>query len=155
MITKEKAEELSRILKAYSEGKTIQIYIDGTVEGGGVFKGWQDITDFDLEYLNQNDFFKGLPSYDYDSSFKMNGLLRIKPEPKLVPFTFEDKDLFKDRWVKVKNSYVVSGSLNKIVNVNSTGVIYINANGSIIKKTYGELLKQYSFEDNSSCGKYI
>ena len=128
MITKEKAKELSEILKAYSEGKTIQIFKNNE---------WVDVV---------GELYNTMYSFE---------VLRIKPEPVLVSFTFEDKDLFKGRWVKVKNSYVGSGSLNKIVNVNSTGVVYINANGSIIKKTYEELLEQCSFEDNSSCGKYI
>ena len=128
MITKEKAKELSEILKAYSEGKTIQIFKNNE---------WVDVV---------GELYNTMYSFE---------VLRIKPEPVLVSFTFEDKDLFKDRWVKVKNSYGGSGSLNKIVNVNSTGVIFINANGSIIKKTYEELLEQCSFEDNSSCGKYI
>ena len=130
MITKEKAKELSEILEAYSEGKVIQI------NNGS--RGWCDI----------------IP--DENSKFDFyNCKYRIKPEPVLVSFTFKDRDLFKDRWVKVKNSYGGSGSLNKIVNVNNTGVIFINANGSTIKKTYEELLEQCFFEDNSSCGKYI
>ena len=134
MITKEKAKELSEILKAYSEDKTIEVKYQPTGD-------WHTLIEFNNSIYN---------NYIY-GVYK----LRVKPEPKLVPFTFEDKDLFKDRWVKVKNSYVGSGSLNKIVNVNSTGVIFINANGSIIKKTYEELLEQCFFEDNSSCGKYI
>ena len=146
MITKEKAKELSEILKAYSEGKTIQIYIDGTVEGEGVFKGWQDITDFDLEYLNQNDFFKELPSYDYDSSFKMNGLLRIKPEPKLVPFTFEDNLIGRIIKLKSINFKFLITTQNNI----GIGISYIP---SIIK--YDQLLNEYCFDDGSPCGKYI
>ena len=131
---KEKAKELSEILKAYSEGKTIQ-------RKGNT--GWIDLSELLGEDIKQATVKVGGEYLD----------LRIKPEPVLVSFTFEDKDLFKDRWVKVKNSYGGSGSLNKIVNVNSTGVIFINANGSIIKKTYEELLKQCYFEDDSPCGK--
>ena len=136
MITKEKAKELSEILKAYSEGKTIQ-------RKGNT--GWTDLPELLGEDIKQATVKVGGEYLD----------LRIKPEPVLVSFTFKDRDLFKDRWVKVKNSYGGSGSLNKIVNVNNTGVIFINANGSIIKKTYEELLEQCYFEDNSSCGKYI
>ena len=136
MTLKEKAKELSEILKAYSEGKTIQRKSN---------TGWNDLHELLGEDIKQATVKVGGEYLD----------LRIKPEPKLVPFTFEDKDLFKDRWVKIKNSYGGSGSLNKIVNVNSTGVIFINANGSIIKKTYEELLEQCYFEDNSSCGKYF
>ena len=136
MITKEKAEELSRILKAYSEGRTIQ-------RKGNT--GWTDLPELLGEDIKQ-------------ATIKIGGEyldLRIKPEPVLVPFTFKDKNFFKDRWVRIKDSCGGSGSLNKIVNVNSTGVIFINANGSIIKKTYEELLKQCYFEDGSSCGKYV
>ena len=136
MITKEKAKELSEILEAYSEGKTIQ-------RKGNT--GWIDLPKLLGEDIKQATVKVGGEYLD----------LRIKPEPVLVSFTFEDKDLFKDRWVKVKNSYGGSGSLNKIVNVNNTGVIFINANGSIIKKTYEELLEQCYFEDGSSCGKYV
>ena len=71
---KEKAKKLSELLLAYSNDKIIQI-----------FKGdeWIDISG---ELLNTQIEFE---------------LIRIKPEPKLVPFTRVDHELFKDKWVKL------------------------------------------------------
>ena len=149
---KEKAKELSEILKAYSEGKTIQIYIDGTIEGEGAFKGWHDIENFDLEHFSQNDFFKELSSFDYDSSFKMNGLLRIKPEPKLVPFTFEDGHLFLNKVVKGKAPFLNEKMRNLVVSCNVefvwTGTVSVGVN-------YSRFLNEFEFEDGSPCGKYV
>ena len=147
-MTKEKAKELSDILKAYSEGKTIQIYVDGTIEKMGVFKGWQDIIEFDLDYFKQHEFFEQLPSYDYSSSFKMNGLLRIKPELKLVPFTFEDNLLFRDKWIYNKDKELPG--IMRILSYNDSNVhVEFGAIG------YIHLLNKYCFEDGSPCGKYV
>ena len=145
---KNKAKEMWPIIKAFSKGKTIQIYIDGTVEGEGVFKGWKDIKNFDIDYFNQNDFFKQLPSSDYNTSFKMNGLLRIKPEPKLVPFTFEDNKLFRDKWIYSKRNEF-PGVLRILSYNNSNIHVEFRAIG------YSSLLRDCEFEDGSPCGKYI
>ena len=70
MITIEKAKELSEILKAYSEGKTIQ-------RKGNT--GWADLPGLLGEDIKQATVKVGGEYLD----------LRIKPQPKLVPFTFE------------------------------------------------------------------
>ena len=71
---------------------------------------------------------------------------RIKPEQILIPFTFEDKDLFKDKWIKHK----IESTLNKIIRINNTIVgIYPSS------FSYNDFLKYFVFEDGSPCGKYI
>lgn len=117
-----KAKELSDILLAYSQGKLIQISNNGN--------HW-------VEWIATNP----------DSIFNYN-YYRIKPKPKLVPFTFEDNKLFRDKWIRLKkndfNRYL------KIVSYESDVVSIKNQSLS-----YGVLFKDYTFEDGSPCGKYI
>ena len=124
---KEKAKELSDILLAYSQGRIIQMR--------SFFGPWYDVVGFQMEYVNSE--------------------LRIKPEPKLVSFTFEDNKLFRDKWIILKNEFGGMGWLNKIVNINNDGVKIISKNGGMTDKLYCEILEQYIFEDGSPCGKYI
>ena len=72
-MTKEDARELSILLSAYSEGKIIQVSNNGEY--------WVEFSMASPENIF---------GYCYH---------RIKSEPKLVPFTYEDRDLFKDRWI--------------------------------------------------------
>ncbi len=124
---KNKAKELSDILLAYSQGKTIQYYTG---------KAWIDIDNFVSGILKE-------ASMDIGGQYLE---LRVKPELKLVPFTFEDKQLLKDRWVTQKEFTAIS----KIIRVASNGVLV--ANDAI---TYSRLFHAYEFEDGSPCGKYI
>jgi len=72
---------------------------------------------------------------------------RIKPTKKLVPFTFEDNLLFRDKWVRTKGCIAVSricwfGPKEICI---SDGPSY----------TYKSFLSNFEFEDGSPCGKYI
>lgn len=129
-MTKEKALELSIILKAYSEGKTIQRL---------VYAGWIDCKELTSEDLKQ-------------ASMNVNGSCveyRIKPEKKLVPFTFENRDIFKDKWFKHKSNNV----LQRIAMIGCEGVLLHFPNTSVI--SYSKLFNEYLFEDGSPCGKYV
>lgn len=145
-MTREKAAELAKIIQAYSEGKIIQMYIDGIVEGTGIVKGWKDIKKFDLDYLSKNDFFTNLLSFGHDISFKMNGLLRIKPEPKYVPFTFEDNLVGK---IIIDNN----GAIRSIINMQEIGGVFRGVSMDFI--SYNRLLNDFKFIDGTRCGKLI
>ena len=119
-MTKEKAKELSDVLKAYSEGKIIEVSNNGNQ--------WAE--------LNM--------SYP-DAIFKYNQH-RIKPKPKLVPFTFEDNLLFRDKWIRLKGKK----PLCKFDNITEYGV-----KNNLGVASYSELFKNYEFEDGSPCGKYV
>ena len=126
-MTKEKARELSNILKAYSEDKTIQI---------NTLKGWKDLEKLNLGLI-QNLLY-----------FPDTKCLRVKPELKLVPFTFEDKKLFLGKIIKNRRS-----NLYNIIVGASPQTIWI---GSVVNGlTYFELWEQYELEDGSPCGKYV
>ena len=133
MITKEKAKELSEILKAYSEGKTIQ-------RKGNT--GWNDLHELLGEDIKQ-------------ASIKIGGEyldLRIKPEPKLVPFTFEDSHLFLNKVVKGKSPYRDTRMKHIVVSCNDE-FVWLGTIGT--KITYFRFLNEFEFEDGSSCGKYV
>lgn len=117
---RQEAKALWPIIKAFGEGETIEYSSDG-VE-------WSISTS---------------PSWAQDCMY------RIKPKPKLVPFTFEDNLLFKDRWLKPKGS---EKDLFRIVKVCESW-IYIENSDFPIK--YDSVLNQFEFENGSPCGKYI
>ena len=129
-MTKEKAKELSNILLAYSQGKTLQF---NNKENA---LGWEDINTFDLFFI--------------ENFIDEYWLLRIKPEPKLVPFTFEDNKLFKGKFVQYvknddnKNHYQIVGFGKEHIQLSSGKTHF-----------YETLLKEYVFGDGSPCGKYI
>ena len=128
-MTKDKAKELVDILLAYSNGKTIQIELNN---------GWKDIEELKGEDLKQATI-RSMGDY-------LN--LRIKPEPKLVPFTLEDKDLFLGKIIKNRRS-----NLYNIIVGASQQSIWI---GSVVAGlNYFELWERYEFEDGSPCGKYV
>ena len=132
-MTKEKAKELSVILKAYSESKTIQILCYGK-------DGAQDAYFRDLKYDSELHFLT--PDESLGNKF------RIKPEPKLVPFTIEDKDLFLGKIIKHRRS-----NLFNIIVGASQQFIWV---GGVVKGfNYMELWEMYEFEDGSPCGKYV
>ena len=117
----ERAMELMPIIQAFANGEKIQVL--------NAINLWQDIVNTDFgDYKNY----------------------RIKPEPKLVPFTFEDKQYFKNLWVKSKEH----DTLNSLVQISKDDVL-MTYGVKNIRVTYSQLLKNYEFEDNSPCGKYI
>lgn len=70
------------------------------------------------------------------------GEYRVKPE--IQPFTFEDRELFRGKWVKNKEhnaEFLITGISNK--------GIYIGE----VHHNYGNLLKLFTFLDGTPCGK--
>ena len=115
-MNKERAKELLPIIEAFVNGKVIEYLFVGE---------WRVATCPDWT-----------PGVKY----------RIKPEPKLVPFTFEDKELLVDKWV-VEKGY---RAIDKIIRIANDGVL---AGNKAI--TYSKLFHSYEFSDGSPCGKYI
>lgn len=127
-MTKEKALEISLILKAYSEGKTIQ---------RNTARGWMDIKELVSEHLKD-------ASMDLGGNF---GEYRIKPEKKLVPFTYEDIEVFLGRKIRSKNAnvaYVITSASDDIIGLDGN-----------TDSDYDDLLMYYTFFDGSPCGKYV
>ena len=118
---KKRAKELSDILLAYSQGKIIQISNNGN--------HW-------VEWIATNP----------DSIFNYN-YYRIKPKPKLVPFTFEDNLLFRDKWI-IELGYT---HISKIIKIFHSAVCF--GDGRVL--SYSELFHRCEFEDGSKCGKYV
>ena len=114
---KEKAKKLSEILKAYSEGQTIQILKNNE---------WVDVVG---ELYNT--------MYSFET-------LRIKPESRLVPFTFEDN--------LVGKIILTKGYKTMILSQHETGILTVNTSFLI---DYDRLLNYYTFEDGSPCGRYV
>ena len=133
MITKEKAEELSRILKAYSEGKTIQRKSN---------TGWNDLHELLGEDIKQATVKVGGEYLD----------LRIKPEPVLVSFTFKDSHLFLSKIVKGKSPHSNTRMKNIVVSCNDE---FVWLGTMAVGFSYSRFLNELEFEDGSPCGKYI
>jgi hypothetical protein len=77
---------------------------------------------------------------------------RIKPEPKLVPFTFEDNLLFRDKWIRFKDTKTF---LYKIISIGNLFIRIADKQDKVVEYTYLNLLELFEFEDGSPCGKYI
>ena len=126
-MTKETASELAKIFQAYSEGKQIQINKHSNDNE------WDDIN---------------VISVDIYTKYLFEGIrLRIKPESKYIPFTFEDRDLFKDKWMQRHGRQ----NLVRICTITKNEVFWDRNNSC----TYSELLARFEFEDGSPCGKLI
>jgi hypothetical protein len=138
-MTKEKAKELSKILLAYSQGKTIQI----KMLSGCIFGSRLIIADEWVDLPNDNACIVSNPTDEKYYQY------RVKPEPKLVPFTFEDRELFKNLWFKVKSS----GALIRPLRIDKDGLSFSSQALDFI--CYSHLLSGFELEDGSPCGKYI
>ena len=98
----------------------------------------------ELKY-HDSDLWEETNTLDVDSDIC---IYRIKPKPKLVPFTFEDNKLFRDKWIYSKiNEF--PGVLRILSYNNSNIHVAFRAIG------YSSLLRDCEFEDGSPCGKYI
>ena len=131
-MTKEKAKEIADILLAFADGKTIQ---------KKCYHGWQDLPILTSEHAK-------------DALLAIKGEYmeyRVKPELKLVPFTFEDNKEFRDRWLKRKNC----NSMQRIVGVYPEHVSREYYGERVKLVSYKELLRYYTFDDGSPCGKFI
>lgn len=134
-MTKETASELAKIFQAYSEGKQIQINKHSNDNE------WDDIN---------------VISVDIYTKYLFEGIrLRIKPEPKYVPFTFEEAKKIKDKWVKLKGWT----ALKNIIAVFNTYVVIFDKDKygemDLMQVTFENLLNKYEFEDKTPCGKLI
>ena len=133
MITKEKAKEQSEILEAYSVGKTIQ-------RKGNT--GWIDLPELLGEDIKQATVKVGGEYLD----------LRIKPEPVLVPFTFEDSHLFLNKVVRGKSPHTGTRMKSIVISCNDD-FVWIGASSNLI--SYYRFFNEFEFEDGSPCGKYV
>ena len=119
-MTKEQAKELLPIFQAFANGKQIQ-------------------------FLESNGSWRDCPNPGWSPELYK---YRIKPESKLVPFTFEDKELLKGRFIMTKDDpsciYQITGIAKNTVRVPETGFY-----------TYKVLLNKFLFDDGSPCGKYV
>lgn len=112
----EQAKLMLPIIEAYANGKEIEVF-DGNT--------WNTVRE--LYLINKVEEY------------------RIKPEAKLVPFEYEDAEMFRDEWVKDNTN-----AFRKIVGYDDESVYfgydYIG---------YDVFLSDYKFEDGTPCGKYI
>ena len=87
---------------------------------------------------------------DENPSFACNLEYRIKPELKLVPFTFEDNKLLQGKYI-CRNGFT---AMYKIIGIDQNGVSLIHS-GKFKDINYNDLFILYCFSDGSNCGKYI
>ena len=92
-MTREKAREASEIMKAYADGKELQILRMGV---------WGDCNIPPMFDWN---------NYDY----------RIKPEPKYVPFTYEGREQLRGKWLMHQNYHEDQHMIIRI-NMNGVGI---------------------------------
>ena len=109
-------DNMIAVLTAYKEGKEIEI---------DIHQSWHTVG-------------KNYKEFDF-----VNKTYRIKPEPKLIPFDYNDDLVGK----------VVK---HKKINFKSTIASQYNdccgLSGNLV--SYGELLNDYTFLDGKPCGKY-
>lgn len=120
-MTRHQLEYILPVMQQYINGRTVQRSI-----------------------LTRNDWVD-----DNNPTFGVEYDWRIKPEKKLIPFTFGDINMFKDRWISLRTS-------THLFRINSIGRNGISISG--IHRTqiisYSELFENYMFDDGSNCGKY-
>lgn len=118
------AKKLLPIIQAYCAGKEIEIIIDNN---------WVVID-----------------NPEFNTSWD---LYRIKQEPEYVPFTFEDINLFGDKWFK--NKVIINGSssgnLFKPIHSNINGLSFFINEYKFY--SYVDILSTFVFLDGSPCGK--
>jgi len=126
-MTKKEANSLWPLMKAYSEGAIIE------------FREKPELSWIEASYP---DFLK-------------HNEYRIKPEPKLVPFKFEDNKEFRDKWVRLKSN--TNDLVCRIISFDKF-CLRLSSNYNkfeVDNYSYEILLKNFIFEDGSPCGKYI
>ncbi len=83
------------------------------------------------------------PAWVYDNEYRIKP---VPPQPEYVPFTWEDRELLRGKWVKSKsiddpNEYLIQAITRQSVFLLGTAV------------PFGLLLKAYTFLDGTPCGK--
>lgn len=112
---RDRARELLPIIQAFADGKPIEYKNVGN---------WKLATG---------------PDWSNDIQY------RIKPELKLVPFTFEDELLGR--------KIIYSDGTRAMITAQKKDGVYIG--GSLNLTSYSSLISTTKFEDGSPCGKYI
>ena len=100
-MTKEKAKYLAEVLKAYAEGKTIEVLLDG---------GWREVN---------------LDEYSLDAE---NEHYRIKKEPKYRPFR-SAKECFEEMKKHYPFGWIYWNNI--LVHITETGVGYVKFDSCI------------------------
>lgn len=95
----------------------------------------------ELKY-HDSDLWEETNTLDVDSDIC---IYRIKPKPKLVPFTFEDELLGR--------KIIYSDGTRAMITAQKKDGVYIG--GSLNLTSYSSLISTTKFEDGSPCGKYI
>lgn len=91
-------------------------------------------------YSNYSEKWKIITSPSWNKNIKY----RIKPEPKYVPFTFDDADKLIGKAVTSNN-----GIIHIITEINKVNMFI----GSNVYVSYDTLFKHYTFLDGTPCGK--
>lgn len=86
--------------------------------------------------------------------FTDNLFYRIKPEPKLIPFTFEDKDLLLNKWVREKG-YNLAYQITHVTKDEVYSTAREVGSYNTFQANYKWLCDRCEFIDGTSCGKYI
>ena len=122
-MTKEEAKVLLPIITAFAEGKTIQYRRKGSSD-------WADV----IYYLIDNFGLEQQCEY------------RIKPEPKIVPFDFNDaKDIIGKKVLHIGTNqiFIINGVMINQVLIGKVDYEFVT------------FLSIFKFEDGSPCGKEI
>lgn len=125
-MTKEEAKHLSEVLKAYSEGKTIERHVYSYEEG----EEWQKVDDLTLYIIHHYP-------------------LRIKPEPKYRPYRNAEEFLNAQ---KEHGPYIIltdNSSKGIPTKIRDTGIEF---GPSEVIHTYNKLLGYNKWQDGTSCG---
>lgn len=122
-MTKDRAKTLLPIIEAFTKNKVIQYY-----------------DEFDNIWINT-----------YEPTWENYTKYRIKPEPKYIPFTFEDMKNVRDKWIYFSND---TKQLMRINKYTDTKVVFSNTSNNTFYN-YDDLLKFFSFEDGTPCGKLV
>jgi hypothetical protein len=135
------------LLSAFIHNKKVQVLHTGdpsTTKGFGGQK-WVD-----LPALNTGIIVEYMLAFNETTS----ALIRIKPESKYAPFTWEDRALFKDRWFK-PNQEEYSSEM-KAVRIRKDDICFHALSGQTVVIGYSAFAAAYNFVDTGEpCGKLI
>ncbi len=94
-----------------------------------------------VHYGSDHRFYNGMR---FDTQYWEKDEWRIKKEPEYIPFTFDDKEQLKGRWIKMIGSgdYLITVTFKEGICITDGSTIY-----------YERLLEEYIFDDGSPCGK--
>ena len=122
-MTRDDAIILAPIIKAWSEGKRIEC----------------------KSRIDEDGWYELMGPLSFDPKYQW----RIKPEPELVPFDYEDNLIGKIIVEKdIKRKFMV-------IFQDEHGIIYIDLHFGEINVSYAELLTCYTFIDGTNCGKKV